>query len=255
MVFYFTGTGNSLYIARQIDPEPVSIPQAMRQKQLDFTAGRIGIVAPVYGHELPPMVRDFLRQASFHTPYFFLLLTYGNRHGGAAELAQQLCAECGISVQYINVILMPDNWLPSFDMDVQRSIDKHIPEQLAAVRADLAAQKHWASPVTESDRAAHRSFLARTGQMPAGAWKHLIAMHPESCVGCGVCEKVCPSGSIRMAEGKAVQTPDRCQACLACVHACPHRAIGLTIPEVNPNARYRNEHVTLQDLITANHTV
>ena len=35
MVFYFTATGNSLYIAKQIEPDPVSIPQAMRREQLD----------------------------------------------------------------------------------------------------------------------------------------------------------------------------------------------------------------------------
>ena len=61
MVFYFTGTGNSLYIAKQIEKEPVSIPQVMRQEHLEYRADAIGIVAPVYGHEVPAMVRDFLR--------------------------------------------------------------------------------------------------------------------------------------------------------------------------------------------------
>ena len=87
MVFYFTGTGNSLYIAKQISENPISIPKIMRQKSLDFVADSIGIVAPVYGHEVPDMVKDFLRRAHFHTEYFYMILTYGNRHGGAAELA------------------------------------------------------------------------------------------------------------------------------------------------------------------------
>ena len=50
MVFYFTGTGNILYIAKQIEENPLSIPQVMRGKQREFTADSIGIVAPVYGH-------------------------------------------------------------------------------------------------------------------------------------------------------------------------------------------------------------
>ncbi|WP_346726325.1 4Fe-4S dicluster domain-containing protein [Zhenpiania hominis] len=69
----------------------------------------------------------------------------------------------------------------------------------------------------------------------------------------GVCEKVCPSASIRLKENRAVFTPGNCQTCLACAHACPQKAIGLTIPEKNPQARYRNEHVSLQDIIQANH--
>ena len=124
MVFYFTGTGNSLYIAKQIEKDPVSIPQVMRKDPLEFSAENIGVVAPVYGHEVPPMVKEFLRRGRFHTDYFYMILTYGNRHGGAAKLARQLCKECGISVHYINVVLMADNWLPSFDMEEQKNWTK-----------------------------------------------------------------------------------------------------------------------------------
>lgn len=253
MVFYFTGTGNSLYIAKQIDDDPISIPQAMRQESLDIADESIGIVAPVYGHELPEMVKEFLKKASFYTPYFFMLLTYGNRHGGAAELAQKLCAECGIEPDYINIVLMADNWLPSFDMNEQVKIDKHIPEQIEAIRADLAARKHWISPVTDGDRAAHQQFLESMSHMPPDAWQHLIAVDIEKCSGCGICAQVCPSGSMRVENGKAAHLPSRCQTCLACIHACPQKSIGLTIPEANPNARYRNEHITLQEIIEANH--
>ena len=252
MIFYFTGTGNSLYIAKQLAECPVSIPQAMKQETLDFTAERIGIVAPVYGHEMPQMVKDFLKKAKFHTDYFYIILTYGNRHGGAAELAKQYCDECGITVNYINVIQMVDNWLPSFDMNEQKAIDKHIPQQLAPILADLNAKKNAISPVTDTDRAAHQQFLAGISRMPADAWQHLLRIS-DACIGCGICEKVCPSGSIRVENGRAVHHAGNCQTCLACVHACPQKAIGLVLPEKNPNARYRNEHISLQEIISANH--
>ncbi len=66
------------------------------------------------------MVKEFLKEADLQTNYFYIILTYGNRHGGAAELAKELCDSCGITVNYINVLLMVDNWLPSFDMDEQQ---------------------------------------------------------------------------------------------------------------------------------------
>lgn len=251
MVFYFTGTGNSLYIAKQIESNPVSIPQFIHKENQVYSADSIGIIAPVYGHEVPQMVKDFLKKATFHTDYFYMILTYGNRHGGAAELAQKLCEECGIHVSYINVIIMVDNWLPSFDMNEQKAIDKHIPQQLAPILADIRAKKNAISPVTDVDRAAHQEFLARTGKMPADAWQHLIRV-TDACIGCGICEKVCPSASIRVVNGKAVHTPGNCQTCLACAHACPQKAIQLAIPEKNPNARYRNEHISLQQIMNAN---
>ena len=168
-VFYFSATGNSMYVARKIEENPISIPQAIHDHCLEYTAESIGIVAPIYGHELPPMVKEFMKKAMFKTDYFYMVLTYGNRHGGAAELAKDFCKECGIQVNYINVILTVDNWLPSFDMNEQKKIEWHI-----------------------------RSSLE----------------------GCARCRRICGN------------------TCFACAHACPQKAIGLTVPEVNSNARY-----------------
>lgn len=251
MVFYFTGTGNSLYIAKQIEENPLSIPQVMRGEQREFTADSIGIVAPVYGHEVPPMVREFMKKFVFHTGYFYMILTYGNRHGGAAELAKKLCDECGISVSYINVIMMVDNWLPGFDMNEQKKIDKGIDENLAVILADLNARKNMIAEVTDTDRAAHRQFLDNMSRMPADVWQHLLRV-TDACIGCGVCEKVCPAASVHVVDGKAVHIPGNCQTCLACAHACPQKAIQLTIPEKNPDARYRNEHISLKEIVEAN---
>ena len=64
-------------LQKRIEKHPISIPQALREGSLNFTAERIGIVAPVYGHEVPAMVKDFLKKADFHTDYFYMILTYG----------------------------------------------------------------------------------------------------------------------------------------------------------------------------------
>lgn len=251
MVFYFTGTGNSLYAARQLEAEPVSIPQVMRGRERELTAESIGVVTPVYGHEVPPMVKDFLRESTFETGYFYIILTYGCRHGGAAELAKELCVECGVRVDYVNTLHMADNWLPAFDMDAERAMDKHIPEQLAAITADVKARRHAISPVTDNDRAAHQEYLRNVSGVPEAMWQNLVVV-TERCVGCGVCTRVCPADCMVLENGRAKHIPGNCQDCLACAHACPHKAIALAMPEKNPNARYRNEHVTLQDLIAAN---
>ena len=61
-----------------------------------------------------------------------------------------------------------------------------------------------------------------------------------------------PSASLHVEEGRAVFVPGKCQTCLACVHACPHLAIGLSVPEKNPHARYRNRHIALRQIMQAN---
>lgn len=137
-------------------------------------------------------------------------------------------------------------------MNEQKSIDKKVEEHLAAIREDIYTRKNMIAEVTNTDRAAHQQFLDRMKQMPPDAWQHLIRV-TDGCVGCGICEKVCLSASIRVINGKATHISGNCQTCFACVHACPQKAIGLTVPEKNPNARYRNEHISLNEIIESNH--
>ena len=105
MVFYFTGTGNSLYVAKQLESQFVSIPQALKSNRFMFSADKIGIVCPVYGHEMPKMVKEFIKKASFQTKYFYIILTYGALHGGAAELARDYVNSVGKKVDYIASIM------------------------------------------------------------------------------------------------------------------------------------------------------
>ena len=122
MIFYFTATGNSLYVAKEMVAHPISIAQAIHDKEKVYCADQIGMVCPVYGHEMPELVKEFLKVSRFETGYFYILLTYGNRHGGAAELAKEYVEGLGLHPAYINVVLMADNFLPGFDMEEQKRL-------------------------------------------------------------------------------------------------------------------------------------
>lgn len=250
MLFYFTATGNSLYAAKKLDAQPVSIAQAIHDKEKVYKADRIGIVCPVFGHEMPELVKEFLKASRFETDYFYILLTYGNRHGGAAELAKAYAESLGIKPDYINVILMVDNYLPVFDMDEQRRIDKKIDEQIGRIKADIAERKHFISPVTEKDRAAHGEFLDMLAHNP-DMFRDMYEV-TDACIGCGICAKVCPKKCYRIEGQKSVFDGAGCISCMACIHACPMLAIKLKMPEKNPQARYRNENISLCEIVDAN---
>lgn len=253
MVFYFTGTGNSLYVAKQLDAEQVSIPQAIHKKNAVYKADSIGVVCPVYGHEMPAMVKEFLQKADFRTEYFYLILTYGRIHGGAAELAEHFLDTCGKKADYINTIVMVDNFLPGFDMEEQIAInpEKRVEEHIAEIKADIESRKCYRQPVTQEDRDWHQAYLARQAGVPADFYQKIYRVTGE-CIGCGICTKVCPAGCIHLENQKAVHTMENCQMCMACIHHCPENAIQLNMPEKNPNARYHNENVRLTDIVEAN---
>ena len=75
MVFYFTATGNSLYVAKQLEPRPVSIVQAVHDSEKVYRAERIGLGGPVFGPEMPELVKEVLKASRVETEAFYLLLT------------------------------------------------------------------------------------------------------------------------------------------------------------------------------------
>ena len=146
IILYFPATGNCLYVARQLvgkNGEILSIPQLMKRDDIEIEADEIGIVYPIYGHMPPNMVRQFINKARLKADYKFAVLTYGNRKCNAVELWDDISARAGANFDYINTLIMVDNWLPNFDMNEQILIDKHIPENLEKISADIAAHKHW----------------------------------------------------------------------------------------------------------------
>lgn len=252
MLFYFTATGNSLYVAKQLDEERISIPQAVHHREKIYTADPIGVVCPIYGHEVPGLVKEFLRSSVFQTEYFYMILTYGNRHGGAAELAHQMLEGMGIHPAYINLVLMADNFLPAFDMKEQKALDKHVDAQIEKIREDIFNRKRFLSPVTEADREVHREFLRRAAlKLPDAAGG--IYWITDDCIGCEICTKVCPKNCFTMEGRQSRWNPEGCILCMACIHACPMTAIRMRIPEKNPEARYRNENISICEIIDANH--
>lgn len=253
MNFYFTGTGNSLYIAKQLDEENDSIPQVLRQDEVIFSDERIGIVCPIYGHEMPKMVKVFLKKATFDTKYLYIVLSYGARHGGAAELAKEYLESIGKKADYISTILMVDNFLPAFDMTQQIAIDKNTKAQINAVKADIEQRKCKIQKATLKDKMTYKAYLAMVQNAPETIWANFRIT--DDCIGCGICTRVCPAGCIRMEGQHAVNLGEGCQACYACIQACPKMAIlfgKIPMKEPNPTARYRNPNITLTELVQAN---
>lgn len=197
------------------------------------------------------MVKQFLRESSFQTDYFYFILTYGFDQTDAPEYTARLAEAAGIFVDYIASILMVDNYLPAFDMAEQMGMDKHVEEQLSAAVRAVSRRERGIPEATEEGRKLHAQAAAMSRQQPAFNDGSQITVR-DSCVGCGVCQSVCPAGNFCLEGGKANRKQSTCEFCLACVHNCPQKAIGLRIADKNPQARYRNPHISLQEIIDAN---
>ncbi len=255
IVFYFTGTGNCLYVAKSLSDNPVSIPQAMKLNQLEYEAEEIGFVYPVYGMMPPNIVRKFIQSAKLKAIYFFAVATYGSRQGNAVNIWNEITKASGYSFDYIATLLMVDNWLPAFDMDEQKKMDKNIPQNLDKIKAAIDKREKFIEPVPEdaverwNKRKEENSGPFRGDGVHAKAEEWFTIT--DRCVSCGICVRVCPRANYKI-DVEHAATSGECELCLACVHACPHKAIQLTQGEKNPNARFRNPNVKLNEIQRAN---
>ena len=253
LIFYFTATGNSLYVARELAGESgqlLSIPQIIKDEHLDFEADEIGFVFPDYAASAPLMVREFVSKAHFKAQYIFSVITFGNFAANVADWWDDFCKEKGMQNHYINTLLMVDNYLPVFDMNQQMKIDKKISENLTQIVNDIASHREYVSHVDADDRMKEWLKRLQESHFPMEA-ERLLRLNTETCIACGTCAAVCPHGNFRMTDTYA-EFSGSCEYCLACVHACPQKALTLE-RERNPQARFRNENVSLRDIKEANH--
>jgi flavodoxin len=95
-ILYFTGTGNSLAVAKRIGGELLSIPQEIHKKDIAYADDAIGLVFPEYYGSLPKMVRDFLGMAKFEADYFFAIVTCGSGAGTVLSDLQEAAEANGI---------------------------------------------------------------------------------------------------------------------------------------------------------------
>ena len=250
---YFTATGNSLYVARRIgggDAELLSIPQLMKEDRIEVCDEAVGIVFPVYVGGLPKMVRRFLDRADIRAGYLFAVCTFGSGMGLAADQVEDICRERGWDLAYSAGVLMADNYLPLFEMreQVETLPSKDVEGQVAAICADIAARKEQLTHASAKMRAmmAMSSGLSKRVLRGDAGRDYVVT---DACTRCGTCARVCPAGNIAVTES-GVSFSEACEVCYACLHACPANALHLR--KERSAARFRNEHVTLADIMESN---
>lgn len=249
LVFYFTATGNSLFIAKQFSDSPLSIPQELKKSDLVYEADEIGFIFPDYAAAAPMIVREFIEKAQFKAPYIFSVITFGNASVNVAEWWDKFATGQGLKNNYVNHILMVDNYLPVFDMKEQIIIDKKTDENLAKIIGDISTHKDYIAP---SDMGWFREDMLKNMQDMhfSQTSEQLIKLDASKCIECSTCTKVCPRGNFRLTDN-GLEYSGKCEFCLACIHNCAQHALSLE-RERNKEARYRHPEISLNEIIRSN---
>ncbi|SCL76626.1 NADH-plastoquinone oxidoreductase subunit [Methanoculleus chikugoensis] len=256
IIYYFTGTGNSLAAAKKIAQslgETEIVPIASLAKtpgEIRPGADRVGFVCPVYFSGLPAMVTAFAERLDLSgAKYIFSVVTHGGGGGSAAlrQLDGILKEKAGRGLDAGFAVNMPGNYILMYGSPAGEKRDRI----LAAADAELEA---IAGRVRQGEKV----------NLPSAPLTRLIraVMYPrfrsrvhgedrrftvtEECTSCGICARLCPAENIEMVDGRPVWN-HRCELCCGCIHLCPAGAIQAG-KATEGRQRYRNPSVEIAEL-------
>ena len=250
MILYFSGSGNSLAIARRLGEtlheQIISFREAL---SIDLSnEKRIGLVYPTYWLDAAKPVRDLVPKLNINpSAYVFIVITCGAQTNNAVWSVRKLLAKKGVKVAYCNKIRVPDSSALGFGRDPNKQLwkfEKYAP-RLKQIIEDLAAERHG-SHYGGCDPLGwllnHTGIAAKTQKVT------MPANNTEKCVGCGICAKICPQKNITIIDGKA-NIGSQCAMCLACLHFCPHQAMELNHKPTQKELQYHHPDIQLKDMM------
>ena len=236
MIFYFSGTGNTRFVAEQIaagiDEELVFIPDAIRDKKYEYSIAEgetVGFCFPTHGWQPPRIVREFIRKLRINAEYCWAVTTCGDNMGETMTILDKELATIGLKTSAVFSVIMPESYvcLPFMYTDTEEKER----EKIAAAKALLPHIIKCIREKHEGVEELEKGDTPRLYSYVIGEYfnKRMVndkkfTVDSDVCIKCGKCQKVCPVDNI-------TGTPPewnhngRCTSCLACYHYCPVHAI------------------------------
>lgn len=255
IIYCFSGTGNSLNLAREIKANLIELGGGdteiimMRKEpiKLDATeADRVGFIFPCYGGGLPGGVAETVEKIKIKQgAYTFGVVTHAAYMGSGLyqiNKIHRLDYWNHVSQHCSCIWLMPHSMMvPKLTIDQAQELSANKARRIAR---DIIGRKY-------SARAPKRVV----NQIESFGWINMmqtkkgakLQADPAKCVACGQCARLCPKDNI-VVQDSSVFFGDECIGCLGCLQYCPTQAIdmgGLTVKR----ERYHNPAVTAEDLM------
>lgn len=235
MIFYFSATGNSFYIAKKIKESQneriLDIAKELKKKELNYEIKeneKIGFIFPVYFYGVPNIVIDFVNRLSINASektYIYSIITCGGSTEGANKMFKNVLNMKGLELKGNFSILMPDNYIilsEAADKEKQELIIKNADESIIIIN-DLVNKEEEGENVEKGFIPNLITNMAYPFYRKGRKTKKFKA--DESCIGCSLCEKICPVDAIKVVEGKPEWIKKDCVHCLGCINRCPVKAI------------------------------
>jgi len=280
-IYYFSGTGNSLAVARDIAEKTngklIQIASVIDKVGIKTDADVIGIVFPTYYEPyggVPLIVRRFIAKLeNIQDKYIFAICTYGSVSVNALVFLNKILMERGGSLAAGFTVNMPYNmggsslnnpekqqnmfrvWEENLDLlcehiHARRKVRFDIPNVLAGKIYGLI--RFVVTPIIFLFKPTTIRRLKQYYDLDNGSYAEMLPYMDRSfhvtdkCEGCGTCARICPVENIELVDERP-EWLHNCEFCLACFHWCTQGAI--ESHELENTVRYHHPAVKIKDML------
>ncbi len=234
---YFSGTGNSRYAVETFCKEyskgcrVLSIEDAEVKKAI-ADADTIVIAYPVQFSTVPKILRDFItdNKKIWKNKKIFAIATMGLFSGDGSGSLGRLLTPYGAKVIGGLHLKMPDSIGDEKALkrpleknkELVKNAERKIKESVRLLKAGKPTQEGLGPLYQMAGLFGQRLYFGHKTK----EYSSNLKVDSSKCVGCGMCEKLCPMDNITIVDKTAV-SGDRCTMCYRCINKCPKQAITL----------------------------
>ena len=232
MILYFSGTGNSEYVAKRIAKMSgdvvVNLFEKIRSKDYSdlYSEKPWVVVAPIYAWRIPKIVEEWLLWTKLNgNKDIYFVTTCGESCGNAGSYAKQLSADKKMNFKGFTTLVMPENYIAMFSAPEEKEAIDIIDRQEKRISTIGRYVKANRSFPREKISVMEKIMSGIVNDVFYPAFVHAKKFYAtDACISCGVCETLCPLDNIHMVDGKPVWG-NNCTHCMACICKCPKEAI------------------------------
>ncbi len=275
-IYYFSGTGNSLYVAKELQkriPEVELIPIVnLLDRDVIKTNGKtVGLIFPVHALTIPIAIKRFLKKIDpASAEYIFAIATRGGTVFRGFNKIDKLLKKKNKHINSQFILNMCHNEAPRSEknyivpsksdiLQIETTVFKKIHQISNVIKTQSSFLEKDANIIIKSSSNPLIGFLIEKLVVFAMNISEYIGganyfYHDDKCNGCGICEKVCLSKKIKITEKKPIwQRNVLCYMCFACLNYCPKQSVQIkNIPGVKSytaeNGRYPHPYATPNDI-------
>lgn len=231
MIYYFSGTGNSHYVASKLKEtlhdQCISMNDLIKKEDhsLEVVEGNLIFVFPTYAWRIPRIVEEWIKKTTFkEVKGVYFIMTCGENIGNAGYYNEILCKEKGFIYKGTLPIIMPENYLALFNTPDDKKAKEIIQKAEPSINKAIEYIK---AQVPFPGMSLHLKDKAQSSFVNSIFYKFFVgskSFYTTDCKGCGLCEKLCPLNNIHLEDHKPIWG-DQCTHCMACIAKCPFKAI------------------------------